>query len=213
MCQKYSTLWTLLGSRSKRLRERGFNLIELMVGLAILSMVMFIAIPSMTTWMRGSQVRAAIESINGGLQSARAEAVRRNTNVELVLSSLAAGGTASDWVVRCSAANASPTCPGAGQGAPGPGVTFIEQAASGESSPHAVVNVTQGATTTVVFNGTGRITPLPAGNIQIDVAHDAAACLDAGGNVRCLRLIIAPGGQSRMCDPSLPSPPANARGC
>lgn len=199
--------------RGKGLRERGFNLIELMVGLAILAMVMFVAIPGMTTWMRNSQIRAATESIQGGLQSARAEAVRRNTNVEFVLTSLASAGTASDWRVRCAVGSASATCPGLGQGADGPGVTYIEQGLNNESSPHAVVSVTPAATTTITFNGTGRITPLPAGNIQIDVAHDTNACISAGGDARCLRLILAPGGQARMCDPSLPSPPANPRGC
>jgi len=192
-------------------RERGFNMIELMVGLALLALVMFVAIPSLTTWMRGNQVRAGAESIMGALQSARAEAVRRNANVEFVLTSLVGGGTASDWRVRCVAANASATCPGLGQGVDGPGVTYIEQGLSTENSPRAVVSVVPAATTTIAFNGIGRITPLPGGNIQIDVAHDAAACITAGGDVRCLRLIIAPGGQTRMCDPSLPN--TNPRGC
>ncbi len=195
------------------LRERGFNMIELMVGLALLALVMFVAIPSLTTWMRGNQVRAATESIQGAVQSARAEAVRRNANVEVVLTSLEGGGTGVDWRVRCVAANASATCPGPGQGADGQGVTYIEQGLSADSSPRAVVSVVPAATTAITFNGIGRVTPLPAGNIQIDVAHDGAACISAGGDVRCLRLIIAPGGQSRMCDPSLPAPPANSRGC
>lgn len=197
--------------QGNRLRERGFNLIELMVGLALLALVMFVAIPSIATWMRGSQVRAGTESILGALQSARAEAVRRNANVELVFTSLALGGTASDWRIRCVAANASATCPGLGQGVDGPGVTYIEEALNSASSPHAVVSVTPAATTSIAFNGTGRITPLPAGNIQFDVAHDAGTCISAGGDVRCMRVIVAPGGQPRMCDPSLPS--TNPRGC
>lgn len=192
-------------------RQRGFNLIELMVGLALLSMVMFVAIPSIASWMRGSQVRAATESVLGALQSARAEAVRRNANVELVLTSLVAGGTASDWRIRCVAANASADCPGPGVGPDGPGVTYIEQGLNTESSPHAVVSVTPAASTTIAFNGTGRITPLPGGNIQFDVAHDTGTCISAGGEVRCMRVILAPGGQARMCDPALPS--TNPRGC
>lgn len=192
-------------------RERGFNMIELMVGLALLALVMFVAIPSLTTWMRGNQVRAATESLQGAVQSARAEAVRRNANVEIVLTSLQGGGTASDWRVRCVAANASATCPGVGVGAEAQGVTYIEQGLNAENSPNAVVSVVPAATTAITFNGVGRITPLPGANIQIDVGHNSAPCIADGGNVRCLRLIIAPGGQSRMCDPSLPN--TNPRGC
>lgn len=211
MNHQYSRSGLSIVTLGGRARASGFNLIELMVGLALLAMVMFVAIPSITTWMRGSQVRAGTESILGALQSARAEAVRRNANVELVLTSLEAGGTASDWRIRCVAANASATCPGLGQGADGPGVTYIEQGLNTESSPHAVVSVTPAATTSIAFNGTGRITPLPGGNIQFDVAHDAGTCISAGGNVRCMRVILAPGGQARMCDPSLPA--TNPRGC
>lgn len=211
MKQNHFHAVTLPAAHAGGSRERGFNMIELMVGLALLALVMFVAIPSLTTWMRGNQVRAGAESIMGALQSARAEAVRRNANVEFVLTSLVGGGTASDWRVRCVAANASATCPGLGQGVDGPGVTYIEQGLSSENSPRAVVSVVPAATTIIAFNGIGRITPLPGGNIQIDVAHDAAACITAGGDVRCMRLIIAPGGQSRMCDPSLPN--TNPRGC
>lgn len=184
--------------------QRGFNLIELMVGIAIMSMVLYFMIPSMGAWLQSSQIRSASESILGGLQLARAEAVRRNTNVELVLTSVAAAGTASDWVVRCVTPTAD--CPGVGMAE-----TEIQKRGAGEGSPNATVTVNP-AMSAIVYTGTGRISPVPAGNVAIDVAHvKENSCIADGGEYRCLRLVLSPGGQVRMCDPALSAP--NPRAC
>ncbi len=190
--------------RAPRMKQGGFTLIELMVGIGIASMLLLFMVPNMTTWLQSSQIRNATESIQGALQLARAEAVRRNTNVEMVLTSVAGGGNATDWVVRC--ATPSATCPGTGQAE-----TSIQQRSGREGSANAALTLNP-AISTIVFSGNGRITPLPAGNITIDVGHVTAnSCLAAGGNYRCLRLVVAPGGQARMCDPSLVAP--NPRAC
>jgi len=184
--------------------QRGFNLIELMVGIAIVSMMLFFLIPSMGAWLQSSQIRNATESIQGALQLARTEAVRRNTPVEMVLTSVAGGGSATDWVVRC--VTPSATCPGVAQVQ-----TSIQERMAREGSPNAAVAVNP-AMSTIVFTGNGRISPVPAGNITIDVGHVTAnSCLADGGDYRCLRLVVAPGGQARMCDPSLVAP--NPRAC
>lgn len=184
--------------------QRGFTLIELMVGIAIISMMLFFLIPSMGAWLQSSQIRNATESIQGALQLARAEAVRRNTPVEMVLTSVAGGGNATDWVVRC--VTPSATCPGVAQVQ-----TFIQERSAGEGSPNAAVTVNP-AMSTIVFTGNGRISPVPAGNITLNVTHVTAnSCIADGGDFRCLRLVVSPGGQARMCDPSLVAP--NPRAC
>ncbi|MCZ8251916.1 MAG: GspH/FimT family pseudopilin [Hylemonella sp.] len=184
--------------------QNGFNLIELMVGVSVMALILYFMIPSMGAWMQSSQIRSATESIQGALQLARAEAVQRNTNVELVLTSVAGGGNSTDWLVRC--VTPSATCPGTGQVE-----TFIQQRVAREGSPNATVTLNP-AMSTIVFSGTGRITPLPAGNITINVGHQKAnSCLTDGGDFRCLRLILAPGGQMRMCDPAVTAP--NPRAC
>jgi type IV fimbrial biogenesis protein FimT len=203
MAGNHSSLRGLQGHGLRGL-QRGFNMIELMVGVAIVGMVLFFMIPGMGAWLQSSQIRNATESIQGAMQLARVEAVRRNTNVQLVLTSLAGGGTASDWSVNCVTPTAS--CPGAGMPQ-----TEIEKRPAGEGSPNAKVTVTP-AMSTFVFSGTGRLTPLPAGNIVIDVTHQKAnSCLAGGGEYRCLRLVVSPGGQARMCDPALVAP--NPRAC
>ncbi|MEK9802840.1 MAG: GspH/FimT family pseudopilin [Curvibacter sp.] len=184
--------------------QRGFNLIELMVGIAIMALVLYFMIPSMGAWMQSSQIRSATESIHGALQLARAEAVRRNTAVEVVLTSVAGGGNATSWEIRC--VTSSATCPGTGQAE-----TFIQQRTAAEGSPNATVTVNP-ALTTIAYSGAGRLTPVPAGNIVIQVGHRTAnSCLADGGDYRCLRIVVMPGGQTRMCDPAAVAP--NPRAC
>jgi type IV fimbrial biogenesis protein FimT len=187
-------------------KQRGFNIIELLVGIAIVSMVMFYAVPSMSAWIQSSQIRNAAESVFSGLQLARTEAVRRNTSVQMVLPSVAAGATASDWVVKC----VTPTddCPGDGKA-----ITEIQLRSSKEGSPNAQVIALPGDAT-IVFNGLGRMTS-PVADAILNVENAAGGtCVLAGGSMRCLRIIVTTGGQARMCDPAIPvTVPPNPRGC
>ncbi|WP_287655570.1 GspH/FimT family pseudopilin, partial [Accumulibacter sp.] len=64
---------------------RGFSLVELLVGMAILGVLLAIAMPAFSNWLRNARVRTAAESVQNGLQLARAEAVRRNTSVRFQL--------------------------------------------------------------------------------------------------------------------------------
>lgn len=191
--------------RLGRSLQLGFNLIELMVGIAIVSLVLYFLIPGMGTWLQSSQIRNAAESIQGGLQLARAEAVRRNTKVQLFMPSVdGAGVGGTDWVIRCD--EATPSCPGVGQAE-----TEIQQRTAREGSPNAQLAIAP-AMNSIVYTGTGRITPVPAGDVVINVRHVTPnACQADGGQLRCLRVIITTSGQVRMCDPGLPA--SNPRGC
>ena len=55
-------------------RHRGFTLIELMVGLALLAVLTMLAFPTFTTMVQNARLRAVADSILAGLQGARAEA-------------------------------------------------------------------------------------------------------------------------------------------
>ena len=179
-------------------RLRGFSLLELMVGIAILAMVLRYVIPGMAAWVQGNQVRNAGESLVNGLTLTRAEAVRRNTAVQLTLTSVAGGNTAPDWAITC--VTSSATCPGAGQVQ-----TFIQQYLGAEGAVNASVVVTPAASV-FVFAGTGRLSPVPAGNTAIDISNgDTANCLANNGTIRCLRVVLSPAGQVRLCDPAVPT--------
>jgi type IV fimbrial biogenesis protein FimT len=82
---------------------RGFSLVELIVGMAILGVLLAIAMPAFSNWLRNARVRTAAESVQNGLQLARAEAVRRNTTVAFSSShhrrQLRADTAGPNWVV------------------------------------------------------------------------------------------------------------------
>ncbi|MBL8367701.1 MAG: GspH/FimT family pseudopilin [Candidatus Accumulibacter sp.] len=189
---------------------RGFSLIELIVGMAILGILMSLGIPAFSDWMRNARVRTTAESALNGLQLARAEAVRRNTTVGFYLVDTTTGACAlstagPNWIVsvdspvgQCNVDPSDATAP------------RIIQLRRGAESGGAATTVAAGQSS-VVFNGLGRPTPLPGGNIAINFTSAAGeACAAAGGPVRCLRVEVSIGGQIRMCDPALPAGDAQA---
>jgi type IV fimbrial biogenesis protein FimT len=192
--------------------QRGVSLIELMVGLSIMAILLAFGLPSFTAWIQNSQIRTAAESVQNGLQLARAQAVQRNTDVQFAL-------TGADWAIGCATATAD--CPAS-----------IEARSGTEGSAHAVVTPSEVLPSgspagspvfagTVIFNGLGRVntTSLGAGNnasfLVSNVQGNCVACAAGStwsdcpatpGQMRCLRVLVSTGGQVRMCDPALPGP-------
>lgn len=74
---------------ASKFKNQGVTLIELIVGIAIISIITSIAVPSFQSMLLNSQIRNAAESVANGLQKARGEAVSRNTNVTFVLGAAA----------------------------------------------------------------------------------------------------------------------------
>lgn len=160
----------------------GFSLVELMVGIMIIAILVTLAMPSFQDVLRNSEVRNAAESITGGLQRARAEAVARNTNVQFVL------GTGSSWTVDYVAK-------------PVPADPPIDSRSSNEGSKNVTVNALAAdlttPATTVAFSNLGVKVADAASLAQVDLA--------AAGASQNLRVTIGVGGNARMCDPNLAS--------
>lgn len=187
----------------------GFSLIELIVGMLILGVLMSIGIPAFSDWLRNARVRTAAESVLNGLQLARAEAVRRNTTVGLGLmttldDSCALDNAGPNWVVSLDDPAGQCATPPSDTVAP----RIIQTRSGTEGSAATTVAAGQPA---FVFNSLGRLTPLPGGDIAIDIASSTGGtCMASGGKVRCLRIVVSIGGQIRMCDPALPAGDAQA---
>lgn len=64
-----------------RLRDEGFTLIELMVALAVLSILLMVAVPAFDLVRNASRLSAGANDVLAGIQLARAEAIRRNVRV------------------------------------------------------------------------------------------------------------------------------------
>lgn len=181
--------------------QRGLTFIELMIGLAIVAILFAAGIPGFRTWLQNSRIRGTADAIQNGLQLARNEAVKRNTQVRFYLtSSLTASCTAatngSDWIISLDdPAGACDTAPSE-NGV----VRIIQTRSSSEGSTNVVVAASQ---VPIIFNGMGRVTPAVAATIPINVTSPSSGvCAASGGPVRCLRVEVSPGGQVRMCDPA-----------
>jgi type IV fimbrial biogenesis protein FimT len=84
---------------ASRRNGSGFTLLELLVGIAILAVLMLVGMPGIRTALLDTKIRTAAQAYYDGAQQARAEALRRNTDVTLSLTdsnqgwSIAVGGT------------------------------------------------------------------------------------------------------------------------
>jgi type IV fimbrial biogenesis protein FimT len=190
------------------MRERGFNLIELMVTVAILALLMVAAMPSLGTWLDNTRIRNQADSVMGGLQAARAEAVRTNQQVSFWLvgsssapaaldDTCALSGSSSSWVV--SVASPATHC---GTWRTTPPTIFLGRAMGGDNTKVSVSAQTFGATptaaTTVTFNGFGRVAnSTPIGRIDLGGK--------GGGTYRNLRVVVSPSGSVSLCDPAVSS--------
>lgn len=192
------------------LPQRGASLIELMVGITLLALLVGMGIPSFAEWLRNAKIRSAAESIQAGLQHARAEAVRRNTQVRFQLvssldSSCSVSTSGTNWLVNLT----SSTTP-AGQCGDSLSDTtspfIVQRSPAGGDGDTLAINASQYV---VSFNGLGRQVPstnptTSTGTLTINVNSASATCLGTtGGTARCLRIVVSPAGQIRMCDPSI----------
>ena len=66
-------------------RSRGFTLIELMIVLALLAIVAFIAVPNFTDFIERNRIQTQAQELQAFLLYARGEAVSRNTSITVTL--------------------------------------------------------------------------------------------------------------------------------
>ncbi len=195
------------------MRHRGFSLIELMVALAIMGMLVLLAMPSLFTWLTNIRIRNDGDSIITGLQTARAEAVRRNQSVSFWLvnlpdptvltNSCTLSSTDGSWMVSVSspvgycASNVNST-----DITVNPAGVLAGRAMGGDSAKVSVAAVqSDGSTagTFVTFNGFGRVASTSS------IAKIDLKGIGGGKVYRNLRVVISATGAVRMCDPLVTS--------
>lgn len=196
-------------------RQHGISLVETMVVVVIMAIVMAVAAPNFSTWLAGTRIRATAESLLAGLQYAKSEATSRNTQVRFQLttslsSDCARSTTGGSWVVDVVDANADDDsvegkCDTAPSDTTAPSI--LQLRAATEAGGNVRVN---GDAEEIIFNGLGRQVPIAgaatASTVSIDITpRSDAQCATAGGDVTCLRIVVSPAGQVRMCNPHIAS--------
>jgi type IV fimbrial biogenesis protein FimT len=192
---------------------RGVSLIELMIGISILAVALMFGVPSFGEWIQNTRIRSMAESLQNGIQFARAEAVRRNSPTQFQFvtttdSSCVLSTAGPYWVVNLPTATAaSPTgaCGAAVSDTTAPYILQLSPVVSSTSAKSTMLSATR---TVISFDGLGRQTAAvnparAAAALSVDITPPAtSSCLVNGGSLRCLRVTVTLMGQTRMCDPA-----------
>jgi type IV fimbrial biogenesis protein FimT len=200
--------WNLLVKPARP--QRGFTLVEIFIAIAIVSMLILLAAPSTANWIQNTRLRSAAEAISRGLQTARVEAMKRNTVVAFNLTD-----TNSSAFTVCLYDPVNNICQTA------TGSVLLQRDASEDGSATKVgVDTTLSDPTVAITGGTnvpgttafdwyGRLAATAPNQVmRIDVRNPTLAPNDE----RRLVIFINQTGQIRVCDPRL-SKAVNPQGC
>jgi type IV fimbrial biogenesis protein FimT len=174
--------------------DRGFTLVELMIGVAVAMIVFGVGLPSFSVWIQNTRIRTVAESMMAGLQLARSEAVLRNAPVNFTPNGV------TGWTVGCVPPGTA-TCP-----------EVIQSRPAGEGSSAAVTVATSEAMP-IRFNGLGQmILPvLPAGTAFTTIDVDIEPSVLSAAQSRNLRITVNLAGGIRLCDPNVAA--GDSRAC
>lgn len=179
--------WYVLNPSS----QQGVSLIELVVGITIVAGLMAVGLPSYATWIQNSKIRTATESVLNGMQLARAEAVRRNANVQLLF------GAGSSWTISVPST-----------------AEQIQARSAAEGSSNVTVTMTPATARTLTFNSLGRVAPNADASAPITRADlSVPTSVLAASAARELRIVVGAGGNVRMCDPDAGVSASDSRKC
>ncbi len=156
--------------------QSGFSLIELIVVMVILALLIAAAVKYGPIYVANNRVKSATETFRAALGIARSEATKRNARVDMIMDI----GT-EEWRVQT-------------QEVP----PFVIR--TGSFLDHKGITGPFTAGAAVTFDAFGRPT---GGGPAFNFASTAGTCQTAGGEVRCLRVVLGAGGQATVCDPAM----------
>lgn len=171
------------GARFRKMA--GLSFVEIIIALALLGILLSLGLPAFNTTLANMRVRQVAESLRDGLQSARNEAVKRNAAVAFNLDSPTGGG----WSVTLVADG-----------------TLLRSKSAAEGS---YIQVDSGGATEVDFSNLGLMTLPLAASQTFSVSNPSVGTCGPTG-IRCLSIVVAAGGQVRLCDPQRTSPDPQA---
>ena len=179
-----------------RASQRGFNLIEVLVTLAVLGVLIALGAPSLAEFLQNQQIRASAEAIVNGMQVARGEAIRRNLAVQMVLEPPTSGWTICEATVEpCDSTTPLNVTP----------PLVIQSRSPDEGTSNANVATTPGGAIAVTFSPLGSVVANFNASptlTRVDAVNTRNACIADSGPMRCLRVVVTGGGSIRMCDPT-----------
>jgi len=159
----------------------GFTLIEMMIVLTVTGILLVLGVPALRGVIENTRIRANSESIKYGIDLARNDAVRLNTQVEFA-------STATGWEVRRVATG-----------------EVLHAGTGREGSDLVTLTITPNGADRVTFDAFGHtVAANPSdGSVPLtDVDVESVTPPTASG-YRPMRVQVLPGGVSRLCDPAV----------
>lgn len=188
--------------------QEGFSIIELTVALTVVAVLLALGMPTLSGYIQNARLGGAAKSFYSGLQIARAEAIKRNAQVEFVMTStavasgienaLVADAQGRNWVVRARASASAP-------------YELIEAKSILEGGGAAPAVTVAASAALVSFNSLGGT--LTGVGQTIALENPAMGLCTPLGPVRCWNVVVAPGGQVRLCNPDPAASASDTRKC
>ena len=196
--------------------QRGFNLIEIMIAVAIMGIFLGIGIPAIGDWVQNRQVGVLAESVASGMRMAQLEAVQRNVQIDMVFAT-------SDVTSPADPSAATLTVGGLAKTDPTP--NWMVRVAGGTTNAGFLQGkMARDGSENARFSGPAGVRFSPLGRVSASIAANGAATAPAGTLVfkivnpsiqsglaiqRCV--YVSTGGAVRVCDPRAPS--GDGRAC
>lgn len=187
-------------------RASGFSAIELMIVLAIAGILLAVGAPAFREYTMNSRILAAAQGLFGAMQQARGEAIRSNGRVQVLLTDNTALNnpnitdtlaTGKSWMVRSYNATTATYA-----------LVNARSSSEGAGSNTLAVN---GSVAMVEFTPLGGTTLTSAATFAFSA--DGQTCgTGVSGGIRCINVIVTPGGRSQICDPAVTTA-GDARAC
>ncbi len=143
-------------------RAAGFSLIELMTTIVVITVVLAIGVPTISSLRTKSELAAVTNSLTGGLNLARSEAVKQGIDVQLAPQS---GGWNDGWVVRTTVSGSD-------------AIRLFPNPSAG-----ATVTPKSGATAIVVFEPLGNVAAAECFDISVTGGGVRSVGVAPGGRV------------------------------
>lgn len=191
------------------LHVRGFSLVEVMVAMALLTLLLGLAAPSFTVWTRNAQVRTVSDALQSGLRLAQGEAVRRNrqvvffrTDSRACTNDIDASDDGAFWSIRTVPLMA------------GEESVVVQCGVLNDIA----ADVTVAGPAALCFNSGGRQVAndepgIDGADCELDPSGTSTFDIQITAGDRPLRVTVSLGGQVRMCDPARQLGAGNSDGC
>lgn len=195
-------------------RSAGFSLLEMIVAMSVFAILVALTVPTMRIWSANSKVRSVADALQNGIRLAQAESLRRSRQVVFSLTNSAtpqtgftATGNGAYWAIM--------TVPAMTDGTEA--AEFVESGVLSAASGTVQI----AGPPEICFNSVGRLvanaaTGVPGGSCATPANGSLPTVnydITLASADHSLRVQVALGGQTHLCDPLQTLSPTNPYGC